>query len=261
MAGREILAGVLEEMTIEDVRSLAPNVGVIPIGSTEPHGPALPYGSDTFRVQEVAYKATGRANSAGARVICLPAQPISLNNNFHRFPFACRVSVPVFMGLLRDLVRLMLKEGVKRILVLNNHGGNPDVIKAVQRDMAETEGLFLGLSRVCDFVSPEAAALIVHESDHAGENETSENMYLRPELVRTEKLADFPRRYPGLSALRDGRVSFVRPWHLYLPEAAGGETRLASAEKGRRVIESAIENLALFLAELSTAPESPDFPY
>ena len=48
-------SGILEEMTIDDVRSLAPNVAVIPIGSTEPHGPALPYGTDNFQVEYVAH--------------------------------------------------------------------------------------------------------------------------------------------------------------------------------------------------------------
>ena len=42
----ENLSGILEEMTIDDVRALKPNVALIPIGSTEPHGPALPFGTD-----------------------------------------------------------------------------------------------------------------------------------------------------------------------------------------------------------------------
>jgi len=123
---RQNISGILEEMTIDDVRSLAPNVAVLPIGSTEPHGPALPYGTDNFQVEYVAYGGTRKANEIGGRVVCLPTQRVSLNNNFRAFPFACRMQVPTFMNLLKDLVAMCRAENVHRIVFINGHGGNPD---------------------------------------------------------------------------------------------------------------------------------------
>lgn len=255
------MSGILEEMTIDDIRALAPNVGVIPIGSTEPHGPALPYGSDSFHVQATCYRAVAEANRRGGRVVCLPPQRISLNNNFHAFPFACRLSVPVFMQVVRDLVLFLRGEGIRRMMIVNGHGGNTDVLRAVQRDLAGTDDLFIGLVGDCDCADEAARALIRHESDHAGEKETSQNLFLRPELVRRDKIGVFPRQAPSLETLTRYPVHFVRPWHRYVPASAGGDAREASAAKGEALIKSAADGLATLLTELSHAPETPAFPY
>jgi creatinine amidohydrolase len=257
----ERLSGILEEMTIEDVRSLNPNVALIPIGSTEPHGPALPFGTDSFQVQYVAYGGAKRANELGARVVCLPTQRISLNNNFHAFPFACRMQVPTFMNLLKDLVALCRSEGVHRIVFINGHGGNPDVIRAAQRDLAAQDGLFTALIHTTTCASPEAKSVWEHRSDHAGEEETSQVLFLRPELVRKDKITNNPFHYPKLATMKEFQVEFVRPWHLYIPASAGGDATRASAEKAETVLNSAVEGTGRFLAELSQAPESETFPY
>ncbi len=257
----EIYSGILEEMTLEDVRALDPNVCVIPIGSTEPHGPALPYGTDSYRVEATSYAGARRANETGGRVLCLPTQRISLNNNFRAFPFACRMAVPTFMALLKDLVEMCEAEGVRRVVFVNGHGGNPDAIRAVQRDLAARDGAFVCLISATGCASAEAQRVWENRSDHAGEEETSQILYLFPDLVRKDKIDNNPRMQPGVEVLTEFKAEFVRPWHLYLPTSAGGDARKASAEKGKTVIESAIEGMGRFLAELSKAPESETFPY
>jgi len=254
-------SGVLEEMTIDEVRELAPNLGVIPIGSTEPHGPALPYGTDSFQVEATSYGGTRRANELGGRVLCLPVQRISLNNNFRAFPFACRMRVPTFMSLLKDLVEMCAGEGVRRVVFVNGHGGNADVIRATQRDLAARDGLFTCMIGSTSCATGEARGVWENRSDHAGEEETSQILYLRPGLVRRDKIADHPRMPPSVGALAEFGAEFVRPWHLYVPASAGGDATRASAEKGKTVIESAIEGMGRFLAELSRAPDSETFPY
>lgn len=254
-------SGILEQMTIADVESLAPNVAVIPIGSTEPHGPALPYGTDSYRVEGVCYRAVPRANARGARVVCLPPQRVSLNNNFRRFPFACRVSVPTFMALLEDLVSFLEAEGVMRIVIVNAHGGNPEVIQATLRHLARRDGAFVCLVHCGQAMRPEGHGVIERPSAHAGEGEASEVMYLRPDLVRAERLGEHPVIEPDVAALGEVGAYYVRPWHRFMPDSCGGDARLASAEKGERVIEAAADGLADFLVALSAAPDLAEFPY
>jgi creatinine amidohydrolase len=256
-----VQSGILEELTIDEVRELDPTVCVIPVGSTEPHGPALPYGTDSFRVQAVTYGATRRANEHGGRVLCLPTMRVSLNNNFRAFPFACRVSVPTFMAALSDTVAMCEAEGIRRIVIVNGHGGNTDVIRAVQRDLAARDGAFVCMLQAHSCASQEAQAVWEHHSDHAGEEETSEILALRPELVHREKAGRFPQLHPKVDALRRFGAEFVRPWHRYVPASAGGDATKANAEKGRTVLESSIRGLAEFLVELSTASDSESFPY
>jgi creatinine amidohydrolase len=186
---------------------------------------------------------------------------ISLNNNFRAFPFACRLEVPTFMAALSDTVSMCEAEGVRRIVIVNGHGGNTDVIRAVQRDLARRDGAFVCMLQAHSCASEEAQAVWEHRSDHAGEEETSEILALHPELVRREKIGWFPQVYPKVDALRRFGAEFVRPWHRYVPVSAGGDATKAAAEKGRTVIESSIRGLAEFLVELSTAPESESFPY
>ena len=193
----ESYSGILEEMTIDQVRGLKPDVAVIPIGSTEPHGPALPYGTDSYRAEAIACGATREANRQGGRVVCLPTVRISLNNNFRAFPFACRMQVSTFMALLKDLVKMCEADAIEKVVFMNAHGGNPDVIRAAMRDLTAADGAFVCLIQASSCASLEARQVCEKPSDHAGEDETSQMLYLRPDLVHSAKIGDNPRRRAG----------------------------------------------------------------
>ncbi|MCX7805770.1 MAG: creatininase family protein [Planctomycetota bacterium] len=253
-------SGILEEMTIEEVRELQPNTAVVPIGSTEPHGPHLPYGSDTFLTRTVPEEAVRRAVRRGAKVICLPTLPIGNNVNFRRFPFALRIGVRTLMRVVEDIVEQLAADGIEKVVVVNDHGGNTDALRAALREIAGRDGSpFVCMVCPCDFSGGIESKLIKHPSDHAGEWETSMNLAIRPDLVKTDRLADNPFGKLSLPSLRE--TFFVRPWHLYVPRSAGGESRTASAETGRAILGASIEGLARFLVELSAAPRTPSFPY
>jgi len=258
-----MLSGILEEMTIEQVRAFNPNVVALPLGSTEPHGPALPYGTDSFSVKAIAERATRLANTRGGRVLCYPTLPITLNNNFRHWPFACRMSVATFMAMLVDILKQAYADGVRRAVIVNGHGGTTDAIRAAMRDLAGMNDvpfvcLVNGWAMADDAVK---ARNVEAPSEHGGEAEVSLQMFLHPDLVHIEKLADNPMIPPKLVTLRSPKVHFVRPWHLFVPASAGGDQRKASADKGQALVESAAEAIAAILLELSQAPESADFPY
>lgn len=255
------ISGLLEEMTIDQVRAFEPQVGVIGIGSTEPHGPHLPYGTDTYLLESILIPAVRQANALGGRVLLLPLLPISLNNNMRAFPYALKFSVPTFMQMLHDLTATFEKEGVNKIVLINSHGGNPDVLRAFQRDAMQRDGPFIAMLNVYETAAEVSKEQITHPSDHAGEWETSLMLTYRPDLVYTEHLADNPPTPVQVDCLTRLPVHFVRPWHRYLPRSAGGDCRASSAEKGAAIRAAAVEEIAAFLKELSDAPWSPAFPY
>ena len=82
------------------------------------------------------------------------------------------------MNLLKDLVAMCRDEDVHRIVFINAHGGNPDVIQAVQRDLAAQDGLFTCLIVTGSCPSDEAKPVWENRSDHAGEEETSQIIFL-----------------------------------------------------------------------------------
>ena len=106
------------------------------------------------------------------------------------------------------------------------------------------DGLFTCMIGTVSCASAEARGVWENRSDHAGEEETSQVMFLRPELVREDRIADNPPQHPKLKTLREFPADFVRPWHLYLPTSAGGDARKASAQKGETVLNSAAEGTA-----------------
>ncbi len=250
--------GLLEEMTVEDVRAFGPEVVVLPLGSTEPHGPHLPMGTDVWQVTRLARLAVEWANSRNARVLLYPTLPITNNVNFRRFPFALRVGVRTLMSMLVDIVTQCRDDGVRKVVLVNGHGGNPDTIRATLREIAGMDDMPF----VCSTggIPPKGwQSPIEHASDHGGENETSRMLWIRPDLVREDRFADNP--FGRLAVPLLAETNYVRPWHLYVPVSAGGETRASSAAKGRAVTEAGATGLADLLVELSTTPWSERFPY
>jgi creatinine amidohydrolase len=250
--------GLLEEMTIEEVRAFNPEVVTLPLGSTEPHGPHLPMGTDTYQVTRLCRLAVQKANEKSARVLLYPTLPITNNANFRKFPFSLRIGIRTLMSAIIDIVTQCKEDGVNKVVIVNGHGGNPATIQAALREISGMDNMpFVCLTSGIapeGFVSP-----IEHRSDHAGESETSRMMWIRPDLVREDKLDNNPVGHLRVEAL--AKAHFVRPWHLYVPVSAGGETRTSSAEKGRAIVEAYAAGLADLLLELSNAPYDERFPY
>lgn len=253
--------GLLEEMTVDEVRAFRPEVVVLPLGSTEPHGPHLPYGTDTYQVTALGRLAVRQANARGARALLYPALPITNNVNFRHFPFALRVGVRTLMTVIVDLVTQCREDGIRKVVILSGHGGNPAAIDAAVREIAGMDDT-ADMPFVCwtgGFAPEGFQSPIEHPSDHGGESETSRMLWIRPDLVRRDQLADNPFGVLRVPSLQKAR--FVRPWHLYVPVSAGGETRASSAAKGQAVIQANADGLAQLLVELSEAPYDDRFPY
>jgi len=252
--------GILEEMTIEDVRAFKAEVVIWAIGSTEPHGPVLPYGTDHWQCDATVRRGVILANQRGARALMYPTLPIGNNATFKAFPFACRISPQTLTQVILDVIQALEEDGIRKIVLVDGHGGNTDTMRAALRAHAHAhrpgEGAFVCVTR-----GGMPKGVIEHPSDHGGEGEVSRIMHLRPDLVRKDKLAVFPWGELAVEVLKDPRVHFVRPWHLYVPHAAGGDVRKATAEKGRKVIEYAAEFLARLLVELAEAEFGETFPY
>ncbi len=256
--------GILMEMTIEDVRAFGPEVVAIGIGSVEPHGPVLPYGTDHWQCDAVVRRAVILANEQDARVLMYPTLPIGNNVNFKAFPFACRIGVQTLMHVILDIISALEEDGIRKIALFDGHGGNTDTIRATMRAHVGRnrpgEGAF-----VCLVSYPSALSkppLVEDVSDHGGESETSRMLHLREDLVRKDKFDVFPwGQKPAVEALAGEGVYFVKPWHLHIPASAGGDVRKASAEKGKGLIDGAAEHLGRLLVQLSKTPWSETFPY
>lgn len=254
--------GILEEMTICEVEAFMPEVMLIPLGSTEPHGPHLPYGTDTIIAERVSAEVVRLANLDGARVLRIPPLPFGNNVNFKGFPFACRIRVPTLMAILSDLISFGMEEGIRKFVILNCHGGNDSTATAALRSIFDEfqSQAFVATCGCGCFTGEIHKRLFTDGSPHAGDFETSLMQFVAPEKLPNVEPLPSEMNTPMLGGLEHG-VHWVRNWSDLMPSSCGGRPDLATPEKGREFFAADTNALAKFLVELSLAPWHPRFPY
>jgi creatinine amidohydrolase len=252
---------ILAEQHHAFTRSRPWEVAVLPFGATEPHNLHMPYGTDNFQVEAIGARACEEAYRAGAGVVLLPTIPYGVNTNHLKIPgaLACSVTPSTLLHLLTDLVDSLQRQGVRKLVLLNGHGGNE--LKPLTRELHHRTSVFLC---VCDWFRMAHdlyGAIFAHPGEHADEVETSLGLAFFPDLVRPELADDGAARSSRFEAINRGWVSITRPWHLVSANTGLGDPSSASAEKGRRLMEAVVGRLAKFLVELAAAPMDEAFPY
>ena len=252
---------VLAEQTHDFVRSQKWEVAVLPFGATEPHNLHMPYGTDTFQVDALAARAGQCAYEAGARVVLLPAVPFGVNTNYFKVPgaLACSLAPTTLLRILTDIADSMERQGVRKLVLLNGHGGNE--LKPFLRELHHRTKVFLGL---CDWYRMAAdlyPKLFKEPGEHADEVETSLGLAFFPGLLRPE-LADAGAARPTrFEAINRGWISITRPWHLATTSTGLGNPAAATPEKGQTLMKALAERLGQFLVELAAAKLDDNFPY
>ncbi len=237
------------------------DVAVLPFGATEPHNLHMPYGTDNYEVEAIGQRACERAYQAGAKVVLLPTIPYGVNTNHLRVPgaLACSLTPTTLLHLVTDLVDSLERQGVRKLVLLNGHGGNE--LKPLMRELHHRTRVFLCLCDWYRMATDLYPQIFKEPGEHADEVETSLGLAFFPDLVQFE-LADEGKARPSrLEAINRGWVSITRPWHLVSENTGLGNPLAASAEKGRRLMEILVERLAGFLTELAAAPLDDTFPY
>ncbi len=254
----------LAETNYGAVKHLRYEVAVLPFGATEPHNLHLPYGIDTLEGDTVGEKICEAAWDRGAKVVLLPTVPYGTQTNQMKFPLAMNLN-PSTLGLVvRDLVESLVAHGIRKIVVLNSHGGNE--FKSVLRELYGKTPAHLFLCNWYTVFHDVYHELFIERDDHAGEMETSFALAYFPELVARNPdgtlTADEGRAaQTRFEAINRGWVSITRPWHLLTTNAGVTNPHAAAAEKGRRMMDLLVERLSQFLVELSAAEIDERFPY
>lgn len=240
---------LLKETSWLKIKDGSYNVALLPWGATEPHNYHLPCGTDVLETEAIAVEAARKANEKGAGVMVLPCIPFGAQNPGQiELPFCINLPVSTQLAVLRDIMDSLYGQGIRKVLVLNGHGGNDfkGIIRELQPDYP---GLFLGLSEWFRIGSPEKH--FEEEGDHAGEMETSLMLHLHPELVSMEAAGDGKSAPPKYRGLSDGRAWTPRNWSEISRDTGVGDPRRATAEKGKAYFDEITDQLASFLHELS----------
>ncbi len=252
---------ILAEQTHAFIRSEQWEVAVLPFGATEPHNLHMPYGTDNYEVEEVGKRSCERAYGAGAKVLLLPTIPFGVNTNHLQIPggLALSVTPTTLLAIISDIVDSLEAQGVRKLVLLNGHGGNE--LKPLTRELHHRTSVFLC---VCDWfrmAADQYPKLFEKSGEHADEMETSMGLAFFPDLMKPEQADDGAAAPSRFEAINRGWISITRPWHLVSRNTGLGDPSAATAEKGRKLMDILVERLSSFLVELSKAEIDESFPY
>jgi creatinine amidohydrolase len=252
---------ILAEQTHAFIREQPWQVAVLPFGATEPHNLHMPYGTDTFQVDVIGRMACERAYQAGARALLLPTMPFGVNTNYFKVPgaLACSVTPTTLLAFITDLVDSLERQGIRKLLLLNGHGGNE--LKPLLRELHHRTKVFLCLCDWYRMVADVVPSIIDKPGEHADEMETSLGLAYFPELMHMDQADAGSAKPSRLDGINRGWVSITRPWHLVTTSTGLGDPSKATADKGKRLMEIVVERLSSFLVELAAAPIDETFPY
>jgi creatinine amidohydrolase len=241
---------ILSETTWKSVKSTEYEVAILPWGATEPHNYHLPYGTDNYETQAIAERAAEIAWNKGAKVVVLPTVPFGVNTGQLDLRLALNMNPSTQLFVLTDIARAISGQGLKKLLILNGHGGND--FRQMIRELQPQVDLFI--CTINWWTCVDGAAYFDEPGDHAGEMETSVMEQLEPELVLPVSDAGPGKaRTFRIAGLRDGWAWAPRHWSQVTDDTGTGNPATATAAKGAKFLDAVTARIGGFLVDLARA--------
>ena len=225
------------------------NVALIPVGSTEQHGPHNPLGTDYLLAEAVA-KHVGEKTG----VPVTPIIPVGISEHHRHFNGSLWTTPDIFRDYMLSIAQSMITYGTKKIVFVNGHGGNTMALLEVCERLRRKHNVF-----GCIINSYPAGG-----GGHAGSGETSQNLFFHPNLVKMDKAIATEQNTMLGPFKMDGIYKIgpaVFPWDTIdltntgLLGAAGTtvDATTASVEMGKQLMEPHLEELVQFIEKMKKA--------
>jgi len=241
---------VLSEANWKSVKDILFEVAILPWGATEPHNYHLPYGTDNYETGSIAERAAEIAWKQGAKVVALPTVPFGVNTGQIDLRLALNMNPSTQLALLSDIASAISSQGLRKLLVLNGHGGND--FRQMIRELQPKIDLFICTINWWTCVS--GSGYFDEPGDHAGEMETSVMMSLEPDLLLplSEAGAGKARKF-RITGLREGWAWAPRQWSKVSEDTGTGNPATSTPEKGENFLRAVTERIGGFLVDLANA--------
>ena len=237
------------KITAPELRELADADAIVllPVASTEQHGPHLATGVDTFLCGEACQR-TARLVTAHHPIVVAPTVWMGLAEHHVAFGGTFSLSLSTWHALLRDLCRSILNAGFKRICIVNGHGGNIAALAALTTDLSRELDAQIATTSYWTLPHASDAFADILETQtgvqHACEAETSMMMAVKSDCVRTERLAEAKGPNRSMSAAIGASLMVWRSFADITPTGVLGDATSATAEKGEKLLDLAASQLA-----------------
>jgi len=242
---------VLAETNWKHLKDAKVELAVLPWGATEAHNYHLPYATDNIEADAIAIEAARIAWEAGTKLIVLPTLPFGVNTGQSDIFLDMNLNPSTQKAILRDLITVLDRQGVKKLLIFNSHGGND--FKTMVRELGlQFPSMFLAVSNW--FRALDRTLYVEEEGDHADEVETSLLLHLRPDLVLPlAEAGDGKERKNKIKAFSEGWVWSERKWSQISADTGTGNPKKATAEKGKRYFEAVTKKFGQLFIDIAKA--------
>jgi len=220
------------------------NVVIIqPVGAIEQHGPHLPIAVDSAISLGVLGKALGKLNS-DISAYALPCLYYGKSNEHAGFPGTITLSATTLLSVIQEMALSVYRSGFRKLILMNSHGGQPQIMEIVARDLHEEYSDFSVFPLFTWRVPHSAGELLTAQEReygiHAGDAETSIMLSLLPEQVHMDKaVKEYPQGLPQDSLLdMEGKLPFAWLTKELSQSGVMGDATAATKEKGDRILES-----------------------
>jgi creatinine amidohydrolase len=232
------------------------SIALIPLGSTEQHGPHLPEGTDHLIAEAFAREVADRTG-----VLCTPTITVGVSDHHRQFHGTMWVDGPAFRQYVKDLTENLAYHGIDRVIFVNAHGGNVSHLREVGRRL-RSEGTVYGIEWMWNESIPDLVEEVFETpGPHGGPKETALIQHLHTELVHDDRLED--ARDGGLVDWDDERVHGARTFFDSIDNTENGvlgDQTDATAETGERLFEAAADQLVKLTEWLEARDRAALFP-
>lgn len=260
------------DMTWPELEKLGPDIALLwPVASCEQHGHHLPVFTDSYIVNTLGERVE---RSLPERVVLLPTLWLGASHHHRSFPGALSLPETLYMQVLQHVLDCLIESPVcapgrvKRIFLLNGHGGNMYPGQAAlsevawkYRDRPEVIVAFGSYWITCD-EAMKSAQLETSGLTHACEYETSLMLAIRGELVHMDRAVARDVTWKDTrftpDASRPSKVVVAAPFHARSANGALGKPEKSTKEKGERLLKAVSDDLTRFIGEFLAWPDLAD---
>jgi creatinine amidohydrolase len=233
-------------------------IAVLPVGAVEQHGPHLPMSVDRDILNGVIAAALPLIPD-DCPALFLPTCAVGKSNEHSAWPGTLTLSAATLMAMWSEIGDSVAAAGVRKLILLNSHGGQIAPMDIVARDLRVKHGMLTVAANWFGMGAPEGviSAEEEHLGIHAGDKETSMMLALQPHLVEMEHARNFPPGQAKLTGLLGLSPAGKLGWQMQDLNAAGvcGNAAAATAEKGRAFVDHAARQLVALLGEVQRLPQ------
>jgi creatinine amidohydrolase len=214
---------------------------ILPIGATEYHGPAFPYGTDTITAETLA---EAFARELGGTLV-LPPIAYGVSHHHLAWPWTLSLRPDTLALVVRDIGESLLHHNVRKLLIVSAHDGNPPATGVAARILSQEHDLSVAIfSGWQGKARDQLAGTRDIDLDHAGQSEMSMVLFAAPETARLDLATAQPNQRMGQP------VDLIGGFDGTVPLGYSGNAAAGSAEEGAAIVQALANLVVPFLREL-----------